>query len=204
MFRRQTAWAQGRGGGRFGGGFGADLLGLLSQKSVQDELKLSDEQQKQATEADTKRGGLEGLRDLSQAERQAKFQERTAASEKTAAEILQPEQLKRLKQISLQQQGAFAYERPEVSSALQLTNSQMDQLKAIQADAREKMRGAFQGGQPDREKIQAARKAVAEQAAGVLTDEQKTKWKELVGEPFTGEIVPPAGGGNGGRRQRNN
>ncbi len=144
---------------------GGDLTGLLTQKSVQDELKLSDEQRKQGTElAEKQRGGFEGLRDLSEDERRKKLEERAAANLKSVAEILQPEQLKRLKQISWQQQGAFAFEQPEVASALQLTNDQKDKLKAIQKASREKMREAFGGGgQPDREKLQAARKAVAEE-----------------------------------------
>ncbi len=67
------------------------------------------------------------------------------------------------------------------------------------------MRAAFQGGEPDREKLQAARKAIADEALGVLTDEQKSKWKELTGPTFSGEIVRPTGGpGGGGRRRGNN
>jgi Spy/CpxP family protein refolding chaperone len=192
------------GGGRFGGGMGGDLLGLLSQKSVQDELKLSDDQRKQGNElAEKQRDGFRGLRDLSEDERRKKIEERAAENQKAVAGVLNAEQLKRLKQISLQQQGVLAYEQPEVASALQLTNDQKDKLKGIQQSARDKMREAFQGGgQPDREKLQAARKAIADQAAGVLTDEQKAKWKDLTGETFTGEIVRPTGGGNGGGGRR--
>ncbi len=200
-----SLWAQRPGGGRFGGGMGGDMVGLLTQKSVQEELKLSADQTKQAGElAEKQRGGFQGLRDLSEDERRKKLEERAETNQKSLAELLQPEQLKRLKQISWQQQGAFAFEQPEVASALQLTNDQKDKLKALQQGAREKMRAAFQGGQPDREKMQAARKAVADEAMGVLTTDQQSKWKELTGPTFSGEIVRPTGGNGGGRRRGNN
>jgi hypothetical protein len=46
-----------------------------------------------------------------------------------------------------------------------------------------------------------ARNATDEKLMNVLTNEQKTQWKELTGEPFKGEIQRPP---FGGRRNRQN
>jgi Spy/CpxP family protein refolding chaperone len=197
--------------GGFGGGFGGGTTFLLQQKSVQDELKLSEEQVKKIKElADKQRESFRGLRDLSQEERRTKMQEAAKANEKAVAEILKPEQLKRVKQISLQQQGARALSNPEVATALNLTSEQKDKIKSIQEEARAARGQRGQRGRPDeetRKKLEEARKATNEKLMNVLTAEQKTKLKELSGEPFKGEIARPQFGGNrrpGGEGRRPN
>ena len=96
------ALAQRRGGG-FGGGRMAGGLFLLDQKSVQDELKLSEDQVKQATSAiEKQRESMRGLRELGEDERRAKFEELAKVNEATLSGILKDDQAKRLKQISLQ------------------------------------------------------------------------------------------------------
>jgi hypothetical protein len=194
--QRQQGQRGQRGG--FAGGFGGGTLFLLNQKSVQDELKLSEEQVKKAKElSDKQREAFGGLRDLSQEERRTKIQEQAKATDKAVAEVLKPEQMKRVKQISLQQQGARALSNPEVATALKLTDEQKDKVKSIQEEARTALGQRGQRGQRGRpseeelKKLQEARKATNEKLMNVLTDEQKTKWKELSGEPFKGEISRP-------------
>ena len=187
---------RGKGGfGRGGGmGFGLTPVALLSQKSVQEELKLSEDQLGKVKELAAKqRGGGKGFKDLSKEERQQRIEERAKASDKAIAAILKPEQVTRLKQISLQVRGARAFSDPQVASALKLTDDQKEKIKTIQEDARKDMRELFQGGGGEgaREKIAAARKATNEKAMNVLTPDQKATWKELTGAPFTGEITPP-------------
>jgi Spy/CpxP family protein refolding chaperone len=185
-----------------GGGFGrVTSLFLLTQKSVQQELKLSDEQIKKLTElADKQRQTLAELGNLAREERQQKMREQTQAADKAVAEILQPEQQKLLKQIVLQQRGAQALSEPEVADALGLSAEQKEKLKTIRDEAQREMRELFQGGNREeaQKKVADLRKATEEKAQEVLTPEQKTKWKEMVGEPFKGEIARPAG--LGGRR----
>ncbi|MEX0978709.1 MAG: hypothetical protein WDZ48_07650 [Pirellulales bacterium] len=205
------AWAQRSGGrGRFGGG-----MGLLAQKSVQDELKLSADQVKQVDEFLAKqRESFSGTGDLSREERQKRFAESAKASQAALTSILKDDQIKRFKQISIQQRGAQALEDPEVAGALALTDEQKSKIGEIQTAAREEMRSLFQGadaGNRDemRKKFAAARAVTNEKLLGVLTPEQQTRWKDLAGEPFKGEIRPPFGGGNrgqggGGNRQRRN
>jgi Spy/CpxP family protein refolding chaperone len=186
-------------GERGRGGFGQGLLALVSQKSVQEELKLTDDQVKSiAPLAEKQRESFRGMRDATAEERQ-KRQEQGTANEKALTELLQPEQLKRLKQISLQQQGVVAAARPEMAESLKLTSEQQEKIRAIQQGARDKMQEVMRDGNREeaRGKLAALRESTNEKALAVLTEEQQTKWKELTGEKFTGEI---RFGGNGPRR----
>src|SRR6516165_7609071 len=65
------------GGGRQGGGFGGMSQSLLlTQESVQKELKLTPDQVTKVKDmAEKQRGALQGLQGLSQEERRAKMQE---------------------------------------------------------------------------------------------------------------------------------
>jgi Spy/CpxP family protein refolding chaperone len=201
---QQRQRGQGQRGG-FGAAFGGGPVFLLTQKSVQDELKLSDEQVTKVKQlAEKQRESLQGLRDLSPEERRTKMQEQVKANEKAVADILNPDQVKRIKQISLQQQGTMALASTEVASALKLTDEQKDKLRSIQQDMRASFGQRGQGGRPseeDRKKLEEARKAASEKVMNLLTAEQKTKWKEMTGEPFTGEIRRPQ---FGGRNRPNN
>lgn len=176
---------------RPGGGFGGGSLFLLTQKSVQDELKMSDEQVKKVTELQEKQ--RESLKGVAKEDRKAKFEEMAKESQKQVAEILKPEQNKRFKQISLQQRGSRAFADPEVAEALKITDEQKEKIKGIQEEIGKEMRDA----RGDREKMASLRKTANEKVEGVLTAEQKTKLKELMGEPFKGEIKFPE------RRPRN-
>lgn len=203
-----------RGGGRgFGGGgrmAGGNLLGLLGQKPVQEDLKLTDDQVKKVDEqVEKQREVFAALRDLSPKERQKEAATQAEASKKSLSEILKEDQLKRLKQISLQQRGGQALADPEVASALNLTTEQKDRITAIQDGVQSQMRELFQAGAAggDREELQKKgqelRTATDQKILAVLTDAQQAKLKELKGEPFKGELRGGGfGGGRGGRRGR--
>jgi hypothetical protein len=184
-------------GGRGPGGQGG-LAGLLQNESVQKELKVDKDQADKLKEAvqkvrDKHMDDFAKLRDLDQAERRTKGQElaRTVSEETLAAagEVLKPEQVKRLKQIELQQAGAQAFGRPDVQRALALTDDQKAKLKESAEETAKQLRELRQGGNAggNREKAAALRKESLEKAQGVLTDDQKKTWKEMTGEPF--EIV---------------
>jgi Spy/CpxP family protein refolding chaperone len=206
------ALAQGRGGfGMMGGG--GNTLQLLSNKSVQKELKLTDEQIEKATKASTEareknRERFQELQNVDQAERQEKMtammREMATESKKVSDEILKPEQAKRLDQITLQVQGYRAFSNPETQSKLKLTDEQKNKIKDMGQEAQDQMREIFQaGGQGgDRAEMQkkmtAFTKELNDKAAALLTSEQKATWKELTGEPFTyvQEQVRRPGGNN--------
>jgi Spy/CpxP family protein refolding chaperone len=197
--------------GSFGGRFGGGVVLLLDQKSVQDELKLSDEQIKKVKELSEKQResfrGQRGQRGQRDAETRKKMEEARQATDKAVAEILKPEQLKRVRQISLQQEGARSLSNPEVAATLKLTDEQMSKIKSIQEETRTARGERGQRGQRDeetRKKLEEARKATNEKLMSVLTGEQKAKWKELTGGPFKGEITRPQFGGPNRNRSASN
>ncbi len=181
------AWAQGPGGGGMGGG-----AMLLSNKSVQKELKVSDEQVEKlntlATETMAKnRERFQGFQDLSQEERQSKMREAQAELHKGLDGVLKPEQVKRFKQIELQIGGFNAFGQPRVQEALKLTDEQKTKVREISEEAR--------GAMPSREDFQSDREAAmkkraeiskgaTEKVTALLTEDQKKEWKDLAGEPF--------------------
>lgn len=241
----------GQGGGRggFGGGFGGGMMGggmmggprgdmmlltLLRIDEVKKEVDLMPDQE----EAVGKVG--EKLRETRppQADfdfREATEEQRNAFMEKMRAfgeeqgkkvteqleEILLPEQLDRLREIALQNQGVQAFYDPSFAKKIGLSDSQQEKLKKMQEESntkmREEMMEAFQAAREsgDRSamatKMQELRDKQMEDAKGVLTDEQKKKYKEMLGEPFEmpegamrgGFGGPGAGpGGPGGRGGR--
>ena len=121
------------------------------------------------------------------------FKEEIEGPTKEVEKILKPEQMTRLRQIARQQGGPAAYLSPENAKDLKLTDEQKTKLKDINDELQKDTMALFQGGfsAETREKMQMLNKEASEKAAGVLTDEQKAKWKELTGEPFT---VPLGGG----------
>lgn len=113
---------------------------------------------------------------------------------KEVEKILKPEQMTRLRQIARQQGGPSAYLSAENAKDLKLTDEQKKKLRDIADELQKDTMALFQGGgfgSPEtREKMQMLNKEATEKAAGVLTDEQKSKWKELTGEPFAVQFGP--------------
>jgi len=184
-------------GDRGGPDTGPPLGMLLTNKSVQEELKLSDEQAKKVeagvSEVRQKhRGDFEKLREGSESERaQRRGDLRRKVDEEVRAEIrgvLNPDQVKRLRQIRMQARGADALASPRVQEALDLTSEQKSKIHEINEDSHEDAREIFRDAGDDRaaamKKLQALHKETLEHACAVLTDKQKAEYKELTGEPF--------------------
>jgi Spy/CpxP family protein refolding chaperone len=173
---------------------------LLGQKSVQEELKLSEDQAKKANEGTRKMfGEFAGLRGLDPEERQKKLKELNQESDKAVADILKPEQATRFQQIRLQQLGIMAFTQDPVAKELKFTAGQKDKIKAVQEETRKEITELRQAGAglPELMKkgLEINQKA-AEKVVAQMTPEQKTKWKEMTGAPFKGEIrlsLPGAG-----------
>jgi Spy/CpxP family protein refolding chaperone len=177
--------------GQFGGGFFVSPLMLLGQESVQKELKLTDDQVKKVQELTEKqRDAFRDFQNLDQDERRKKMQEIGQANQKAIGGILKEGQLKRLKQITWQQQGAGAFRDAEVASALKLTDEQKQKMRDIQQSAFGEMRDLGRDEEA-RKKRQEILKATNDKLLALLTPEQKDKLKEMTGEPFKGEIRPP-------------
>ena len=176
-------------------------------------------------EADGGFRGFEGMRDLSEEDRRkkmeefrAKMQERGKAVEKKIAEVIGMEKFGRLKEIELQMAGVQGVSRPDVANFLELTEEQKEKLRGLMEGQRntmrEKMGEVFSGGFRDlseeerraaMEKMGTVRKEVQKEletnVMGLLTDEQKEKLGEMMGEPFAkmDEVREQLSRGFGGR-----
>ena len=145
--RQRQRQRPGGGGGGFGGGFGQSLL---LNKSVQEELKLTKEQQDKLTEAgktvqEKMREAFQGLRDLQPDERRQKMEAlRKETSETlTKAAALTSKQSARLNEIELQQgvrtRGLAVFNQADVQKKLNLTDDQKSALKTIVTETQEKI-----------------------------------------------------------------
>jgi hypothetical protein len=174
---------------------------MVDNERVQKELRLTDDQTTkckaiyakiQAKHQET----FEKLRAQKQAQQILELTK--AVNQETLkafATVLQPQQLKRLQQIDLQQRGALAFQEPEIIRALQLTDDQQDLVKTINADAAKEMKDSFANPQAKLEevgkKIGELRKETMERATALLSAPQRKTWQEMVGPPFEFKITPP-------------
>ena len=172
---------------------------VVFREKVLEELKASDEQKdklmQQLIERIMETGPfLDSLKDETVVEREKKLEEhRKNAREKLAKqlkEVLEPGQLTRLRQVTLQQEGAFALGQDEVRKELKITQEQMMKFMAIMQELHKKVetlvKEAQAGGKPEeiRPKIEQLRKDQAPKFEAVLTDDQKKQWKEMLGPKF--------------------
>jgi hypothetical protein len=153
-------------------------LRLLRLASVQKDLKLSPQQVRAILELEEKRNdrsrGKQGRGEGGQASQDQ-------ASEEEVAKLLEPEQARRLAQLQVQQLGTRAFQDGAVSAALALTPEQRAAVAAIQKEAQATQRLPCKVGE-------AVKKAHLDRILGLLTAEQKSRWRELVGEPFAGGL----------------
>lgn len=219
-----TAMAQGQGRGRGrggfgGGGFNAGSSQLLRNEKVQEELKLTSEQKEKLAALREEgggrgRGGFGGF-DPNQSEEErekamAEFRKRMEESNKKAEAVLEPAQLKRLKELSLQARGNGALNDEEVAKALKLSEDQVASVKTISEAMGTKMREMFQSGGAggNREEMQKQmaelRKDADAEYLAVLTDEQKAKFAEMKGADAKIDFNAGGFGGRGGRRRGGN
>ncbi|MBC8873962.1 MAG: Spy/CpxP family protein refolding chaperone [Planctomycetes bacterium] len=215
-----VALAQPGGRGMRGGSRGGtNLLSLAQNEAVQKEIEVVDDQKAEIDKAAEEiRAGREGgqrpdFRNMSEAERDKLFAQMRERREKEAKagnakleEILLPPQIKRLKEIALQQRGTSALTDPEVAKELKITDAQKKKLDEVSTANREsmgtRMRELFQGGNREgvREKMQEMRKEADGKVLGVLTAEQKKQFEGMKGEKFEMPERTRGGGRRGGGR----
>jgi len=193
------------------GGFGQNLL---TNKSVQEELKITKEQKEKIDEAnkkiqDKQRDERAKLRDLSQEERREKAQalQKEATEELIKAGDLTSEQKKRFAQIQLQQRRTRAFADAEVQKQLKLTDAQKETIKTALKEGEDKATAETKDldRRTDFQKIREIRQKVGKETQGkiaaALTTEQKKIWADMVGEPFEVKFEQRRPGG-GNRRPR--
>ncbi len=170
---------------------GAGQYAVLHQKAVQDELGLV-EPQREALARIAGRWHAEMpvlFRPGPDAERRRLALAREQEAE--VARLLRPEQMRRFKQIALQNQGLAAFRTSEIIAALKLTDEQRERLRVIEFEAfvpPEPPRPGALPADPPRKTFEEVREAAMARAQDVLTAEQRRQWKELTGEPFK---MPP-------------
>jgi hypothetical protein len=123
--------------------------------------------------------------------------------EKKIKAILSESQYTRYQQLSLQQQGAMAIMRPDISQKLGITDDQRDQLDEAMRNSRPPR--PPQGDQPPdpqqmHEQMKKHRQEMEQKILAVLTSSQKDQWNGMLGKPFTFHEAPrpPQGGFGGG------
>jgi len=181
---------------------------LLTNKSVQEELKLNDDQKKKVEEVAKKMGEMirEKTKDFKQEDFREKFpavmKEVNEAVAKDLSGVLKDDQSKRYKQIQLQQMGIRAFSNEDTTKALKLTDEQKKDITALIEEngkqITEKTKDLTRQDFAKRREIsQQVSKETMGKIATKLTSDQKKTWKDLVGEPFEIKFErprPPGGG----------
>jgi len=215
--RRRDRGRQGRRGGFFGRGMrGMASLFYLTNPQVQEELKMTDDQKASLEGLREAQGGLfRGLRDLTEEERQKKFQDLAKQSKETVEKTLNKMQQARLRQIELQQTSrrglAGVLLGEEVVKGLKITEEQKKKVSEITeetAAAREDLTAAVEEGLIDRTELRGMIRELGsketEDVMAVLNETQKEQWTAMLGKPFEmsfrGFGRRGGRGGRGGRR----
>jgi hypothetical protein len=144
---------------------------LLRHKSVRDDLKR-----------------VEELPDAK--ERDRKYDEMTKENEQFLDEVLTAAQRKRLHQITLQVAGLLWITRPDVAAELKLTDEQKKKAVEYQQEARKEMEELLHSTtRRDRHaELRKLHEASKKRLLELLTDDQETKYHEMLGHPFRGEL----------------
>jgi hypothetical protein len=170
---------------------GAVRLMLLRQKSVQDDLKInSDTARKIHDFASEEWKKAQAIHALPANQQEAKYEELTKENNHFIQGNLTEEQRKRLNQIGMQLAGLLWVTHPEVAKELHLTEQQKaraeEQLRLAHHEMQEILRSSKDDVPED--KVKEERRINRKRLMDILTDEQKTKWKEMCGAKFTGEL----------------
>jgi hypothetical protein len=172
---------------------------LVFRDKVQEELHLSDEQKQQLVKQlrETVQDAMQFFQKLEGLKPEERPKElhayRQKAQEGLAAFLkgtLKAEQLKRLRQVELQQEGPFALGRPDVTKELKLTEEQRKQFMTLVQEMQKQIepliKEAQTKGNPEevRPKAMKVRKDYAGKVQAILTETQKKQWQEMLGKPL--------------------
>ena len=167
---------------------------LLGKAAVATDLRLSEEQQKKASELLDRVEGLwqETFRDIgtiSAAELERRYIEQSRLNEADLKAMLSPTQLQRLYQLDLQADVAAAFREPEVNARLRITENQRDQIRTIEQREMALWRANHQPKVPGtraESPIKDPKPGLTKNAKilELLTTEQRIAWRELTGTPL--------------------
>jgi hypothetical protein len=171
---------------------------LLTNRSVQKELKLDRAQVEKvaivAKDVAAKgRAASEEFKALPESERREKMHglmtAACAEATSTLRGVFTAEQFKRYDQIVMQQRGIMAFADVDIQGKLKLTGEQKDRIHGLAMDLHGQMRLLSQNASAEKmsevhEQGIVLHRKVLDQAVATLTAEQRTTWKELVGDHF--------------------
>jgi len=210
--QRGRGGQRGPGGRGFGfGPGGGGITQVIGNPAVHEELQLNTEQSEklQALSQEIRQSmfqNFQELQELEPQERAERFQEIQEANETRVREelqsILDEEQIARVHQIALQISGVQAFASPEVQEKLGLSEDKKLHTELTQ-QTRELMANVRGNPGAGREAFQQARElqeTAMNKALGALTEEQRSTWSAMIGEPFEMPARGPGRGGRGGRR----
>lgn len=185
----ETAFAQRRGFSRR-----ISALSVATAPAVAKKLKLTDEQttlaKKLRDEVNQIRGEtFQGFGDLSREERDERlknYYEQRQEKEQQLAKSVGEKKIKRIRQLSLQAGGFLSavYNR-ETREKLEISDEQRNQASGELRGMREE----FTAAGDDAEALGELYKKADEKIAAILTDDQKSKWKKMLGEPAEEELL---------------
>lgn len=172
---------------------------LVFREPVQQELKLSDEQKQKFDEEIEVRiqdamqffQKLEGTKPEDREKEMGEYRRSVDAKLGPFVKMnLNDDQWKRLRQIQLQAEGAFALGNPELAKEVNLTDAQRMRFMSIVQEFQKKLEPVIKegqaGGNPEeiRPKAMKLRKEHENKVEAMLTDAQKKQWTEMLGKPF--------------------
>ncbi|HEX3152652.1 MAG TPA: serine/threonine-protein kinase [Gemmataceae bacterium] len=195
---------------------------LLNADDVLNDLGATEDQRQQLRALNYKRESVPpNFGRLSADERRAWVVKQARAYESEANRILDARQQARLRQIGIQAKHEMAFRDPAVIAALKLTPDQQERIRAIEADRMFMQRpdgprpeGHRPDGPPFGPKGKGPddmRRNGMDRILAILTEEQRTRWRELIGNQFVWQRGPgpngpgrfgPQGPGPGGRPDR--
>jgi hypothetical protein len=164
---------------------GADLVVVAAEAAVAKEVKLTDEQSASVKKlvAELQQGksdiyrGYGDLPRLQKAETHRKYRKLRRETDKQLAKLVGDEKYERILQLSMQSRGMLSAFDPGLpSQKLKVTDKQYRELEIASRELHKEIRA----GKNVDDKIN---KIVAQ----ILTDEQKKKWKEMIGKPASKE-----------------
>jgi hypothetical protein len=179
-----------------------EVLGTPFQvfrERVQDEIKLSQAQKAKLREAfpgyvrETMKASASFGNSTAEERNRRLSNYRQQAQEKLAAFLkgsLNDEQLRRLQQLNLQQEGPFALLSGTIGNELNITDEQRMQFMQLVQEMQQKIepliRETQSGGDPQElgRKISLVRKDQETRIVMLLSDAQRKQWQAMLGKPF--------------------
>ena len=174
------------------------VMTRLMDKKVRVHLKLTPEQDRAVVAVVN--GGWEWFRDVKPEELakitgpdrepkiRALFTQRADETFAAAGRVLKPGQIARLKQIMLQEYGITLFDYPEVRQALKLDVAQVRKLREAHEKLKAEAGAEITSGKLTRAEAQRKWNAVIfgvpDRLREVLTNDQRKKLAELVGDPY--------------------